>query len=113
MGASSFLLAPTWLLHSKTGEWRQGREAFILTLARHSPVLLFLRNGLHQLTLQTTFHIWVYLLMGLTALIDYCPQTQLVDISIIVLQEIVSGFATNESNGKSLEIVKAKLAVTQ
>ena len=29
------------------------------------------------------------------------------------MKEIVSGFATNESNGKSLEIVKAKLAVTQ
>ena len=29
------------------------------------------------------------------------------------MKEIVSGFATNESNGKSLEIVKAKLALTQ
>lgn len=34
------------------------------------------------------FHIWVYLLMSLTALIDYCPQTKLVDISIIVLQNL-------------------------
>ena len=60
-----------WLRTDKTGECRQGREAFILTLARHSPVLLLLRNGMHQFALQTAFHIWVYLLMGLPAFIDY------------------------------------------
>ena len=70
-GASGFLLAPAWLPRSKDGGSRQGREAFILTLARHSPVLLLLRNGMHQFALQTAFHIWVYLLMGLPAFIDY------------------------------------------
>lgn len=46
-GRKQLSACTTWLLHSKAGECRQGREAFILTLARHSPALLFLRNGLH------------------------------------------------------------------
>ena len=72
-----------------------------------------LRNNYSEKSTRVGCHVIRYLLLNLREeTIESVLPTQY-GKQLRNDDNLVSGFATNESNGKSLEIVKAKLAVTQ